>query len=142
MKYLIFSFLCVLSLNLSAQNWQYNLDDAKTLAKDNSKQILLVFSGSDWCAPCIKLEKKIWNSQTFQDYAEKNLVLLRADFPRLKKNKPSQVQQTHNKFLAKNYNPKGYFPFVVLMDADGQVLNQLGYKNFEPQDYINAINAY
>ena len=142
MKYLLYAFLCVFSINLSAQNWQYNLDEAKTLSKEENKQILLVFSGSDWCAPCIKLEKKIWNSQTFKDYAEKNLVLLRADFPRLKKNKPSQVQQAHNKFLAENYNPKGYFPFVVLMDAGGQILNQLGYKNFEPQDYINAINAY
>lgn len=127
---------------MNAQDWQLNLDESKELAQNENKQILLVFSGSDWCAPCIKLEKKIWKSQDFQDYAKDNLVLLRADFPRLKKNQPSKKQQEHNNMLAENYNPNGYFPFVVLMDAQGKVLNQLGYKNIDPKTYIIAINDY
>jgi hypothetical protein len=44
-----------------------------------------VFSGSDWCAPCIKLDKSIWQSTEFKEYAASNLILERADFP--KKNK-------------------------------------------------------
>lgn len=140
---LIFQFTFLLiGLSLSAQNWQLNFDKAKQIAQDDNKQILLVFSGSDWCAPCIKLEKQIWNSQTFQNYAKDNLVLIKADFPRLKKNQPSKDQQEHNNMLAENYNPNGYFPLVVLMDAKGKVLNQLGYKNVEPQSYITDINAY
>ena len=142
MKFFLYAFLFLLSINVTAQNWKNNLDQAKSIAKEEGKQILLVFSGSDWCAPCIKLEKKIWSSQTFQDYAENNLVLLRADFPKLKKNKPSKEQQDHNKKLAEKYNTKGYFPFVVLVDAEGEILNQLGYKNVDPQAYIKSINAY
>ncbi|MGX1025107.1 thioredoxin family protein [Flavobacterium sp. CS20] len=131
-----------ISLTLSAQDWQSNLDKSKQLAQDENKQILLVFSGSDWCAPCIKLEKKIWTSEVFQNYAKDNLVLLKADFPRFKKNQLPKDQQEHNKWLAEHYNPKGYFPLVVLMDANGKVLNQLGYENVDPQAYIKAINAY
>jgi len=142
MKYFLYGILFVLSLNSTAQNWHNNLDDAREIAKKEHKHILLVFSGSDWCAPCIKLEKQIWSSKAFQDYAKENLVLLRADFPRLNKNQPSKDQQEHNNMLAENYNAKGYFPFVVLMDAQGEVLNQLGYKNIEPESYIKAINAY
>ncbi len=142
MKLIFQTFLFLISLTLSAQDWQLNLDKTKELAQNENKQILLVFSGSDWCAPCIKLEKKIWNSEAFQSYAKDNLVLLRADFPRLKKNQPSKEQQEHNNMLAENYNPRGYFPFVVLMDANGDVLNQLSYKNVEPQSYIKAINDY
>ncbi|RRO12525.1 thioredoxin family protein [Flavobacteriaceae bacterium 14752] len=134
--------LLLITLSINAQDWQLNLDESKELAQNENKQILLVFSGSDWCAPCIKLEKKIWKSQDFQDYAKDNLVLLRADFPRLKKNQPSKEQQEHNNTLAENYNPNGYFPFVVLMDAKGAVLNQLGYKNIDPESYIKAINDY
>ncbi len=142
MKLIFQTLLLLVSLTLSAQNWELNLEQSKEIAQNESKHILLVFSGSDWCAPCIKLEKKIWNSQDFQDYAKDNLVLLRADFPRLKKNQPSKEQQKHNNKLAENYNPKGYFPFVVLMDAKGKVLNQLGYKNIDPKSYIKAINDY
>lgn len=142
MKNFLQLFFLLISLSMNAQDWQLNLDESKELAQNENKQILLVFSGSDWCAPCIKLEKKIWKSQDFQDYAKDNLVLLRADFPRLKKNQPSKKQQEHNNMLAENYNPNGYFPFVVLMDAQGKVLNQLGYKNIDPKTYIIAINDY
>lgn len=142
MKLIFQTFLLLISLTLSAQNWELNLEKSKEIAQNENKHILLVFSGSDWCAPCIKLEKQIWTSKEFQNYAKDNLVLLRADFPRLKKNQPTKAQQEHNNKLAENYNPNGYFPFVVLMDDKGKVLNQLGYKNIEPQSYIKAINDY
>lgn len=58
-KNLLFVLLLVNSL-LIAQNWQTNFEEAKVLAQKENKNIVLVFSGSDWCAPCMKLEKNIW----------------------------------------------------------------------------------
>lgn len=139
MKLLILIIASVLSLSTVAQNWVYDLEEAKTKAQQENKQILLVFSGSDWCAPCIKLDRQIWQTKVFKNHAKENLVLLKADFPKRKKNQLPKIQQDKNKALAETYNTKGYFPFVVLLDADGQVMNQLGYKNLTPTKYIEAI---
>ena len=142
MKHVWYSLFLIFSLSLSAQNWVTDFETAKTKAEQENKQILLVFSGSDWCAPCIKLDKNIWQTNTFQDYAKIHFILLRADFPRRKKNQLSEQQQKHNNNLAEQYNPNGYFPLVVLLNADGNILNKLGYKALETQAYINEINTY
>jgi thioredoxin-related protein len=142
MKYLLYSLFFTFSLSISAQNWGSDLSEVKATASQEDKQILLVFSGSDWCAPCMKLEKNVWQTEVFKKHSKDNLVLLKADFPSRKKNQLPQEQQDKNNALAEQYNPKGYFPFVVLLDANGKVLNQLGYKSLEPQAYINEIYNY
>src|SRR4249920_1644691 len=101
---LSFLFPFLLSGSLT---WLTNLDDAKQLAKTKNEFILLNFSGSDWCGPCIRLHKEIFDSETFLQYAESNLVLLNADFPRMKKNQLPTENQKQNDELAEKYNPKG-----------------------------------
>ena len=64
------------------QNWLLDWDKAIEIAIENKQDILLVFSGSDWCIPCIRLENEVWNSKEFIEYANNNLVLYRADFPK------------------------------------------------------------
>lgn len=142
MKHVWYSLFLIFSLSLSAQNWVTDFETAKTKAEQENKQILLVFSGSDWCAPCMKLEKNVWQTDVFKKHAKDNLVLLRADFPSRKKNQLPEEQQQKNKALAEQFNPKGYFPFVVLLNTKGEVLNQLGYKSASPQEYIKNIYAY
>jgi thioredoxin-related protein len=139
MKKIIFYLLICLSVPAFAQDWQYDLDQAKIEAKQNQKQILLVFSGSDWCAPCIKLDQEIWQTDTFKKHALKKLVLVKADFPKLKSNRLSKEQNLKNAALADKYNPNGYFPLVILLNKNGEVINQLGYKNLSPEQYISAI---
>jgi thioredoxin-related protein len=139
MKLSLLMISLALSLSTYAQNWVYDFNEAKILAEQENKQILLVFSGSDWCAPCIKLDRQIWQTKVFKNHAKENLVLLKADFPKRKKNQLPKIQQDKNKALAETYNTKGYFPFVVLLDANGKVINQLGYKNLTPTKYIEAI---
>jgi len=130
-----------LGLTSFAQDWTYDIEEAKTQAKKNNKDILLLFSGSDWCAPCIKLDRQIWQSEQFKAHASEKLILVRADFPRRKSNKPSKAIQDKNNALAAEYNTSGYFPFVLLLNSEGEVLNKLGYKNISPNDYITAIYA-
>lgn len=136
----LLSIICfVLGFATYAQNWQHNFKEAKAEAQKEQKQILLVFSGSDWCAPCIKLDNQIWQSDAFKAHAKKHLVLLRADFPKRKNNQLQKEQQNENNALAEKYNNNGYFPFVVLLNAKGEIVNQLGYKNLSPIEYIKAI---
>lgn len=126
---------------LSAQHWETNITDATTLAKKSNHNIILVFSGSDWCAPCIKLDKTIWQSEEFQSYANDHWVMLRADFPRKKGNKLSESQMNLNAQLAEKYNKNGAFPLVVVLDPSGQILGKMGYKNVSPLEYIEFLKA-
>ena len=136
-------FVCVMSFSLQtyAQDWTYNFKEAVHESKKSDKLMMLVFQGSDWCAPCINLDKKIWNSEEFKEYANNNYVMLRADFPRKKKNALSEIQQKKNNRLAELYNKNGYFPFVVILDKSGKKLGEMGYLKISPNEYINKINS-
>jgi thioredoxin-related protein len=106
----------------SANDWGHNLQEAIKTAKESHKCILLNFSGSDWCGPCIKLHKEVFTSDDFISIATQKLVLVNADFPRNKKNQLSAAQQKLNDDMAEQYNTKGDFPLTVLLDANGKVV--------------------
>lgn len=132
-------------INLSttfAQNWQTDFTTAKEKASQENKPIVLVFQGSDWCAPCIKLDLEIWSTDTFKAYAKDNYVMLQADFPRKKKNALSETQTKANAKLAETYNQEGMFPLVVILDKKGNVLGKTSYKKTTPKAYIEEINTF
>ncbi|MDO5988538.1 thioredoxin family protein [Flavivirga amylovorans] len=141
MKYINILMLFIASLSFS-QNWNTNFEDAKKMAEKKEQNVILVFSGSDWCAPCIKLEKEVWSSQVFKNYAKEHYVLLKADFPRRKKNALHKDIQKQNNQLAERYNKNGYFPLVVVLNKNGDVLGQVGYNKMKPEDYINVLNSF
>lgn len=104
--------------------WGNDFDKAKIESLESKKLILLYFSGSDWCGPCIKLKKDVLETDEFIDFASNKLVLVRADFPRMKKNQLDKVQTEKNEKLAEKYNNKGKFPLTVLLDSSGKVLKE------------------
>ena len=143
MKIIIALFIIFLGSGIIfAQDWQTDLAVAKEMSKAGDKPIILVFQGSDWCAPCIKLEKKIWSSEEFREYAYDHFVMLLADFPRKKQNRLPVEQKNKNEQLAETYNPNGYFPLVVVLDKDGRLLGQTGYKNISVKEYINLLESF
>ncbi len=142
MKHLVFFVNMFFFLSTSAQDWNCDYKDVLEKASTENKHILLVFSGSDWCAPCIKLDKEIWQSDTFKKYAEENLMLYKADFPRKKKNKLPEELILRNKKLADKYNPLGYFPLVLLLDKNENILGKLGYKNNTPSEYVLHLTTF
>ena len=141
MKFIIFSLLA--GLWLVAPEWQLNFDQAKTEARQSHKLILLNFSGSDWCGPCIKLKQDVFGATDFQQFAADHLVLVRADFPRHAKNQLDKQQTARNEALAETYNRQGKFPFTVLLDAEGRVLREWdGYpKSLTVPAFIETIQA-
>ena len=126
----------------ASQEWLTDYPSAQRQASEEQKPIVLVFQGSDWCAPCIKLERNIWSSSDFKDYAKDNLVLVKADFPRKKRNAISTKQEKANKVLADKYNKNGIFPLVIMLDADGNVLGKTGYKKLKPAEYIDLLESF
>lgn len=108
--------------SFTATEWQPDLETAKKVAAEKHRIILLNFSGSDWCGPCMRMRKEIFDSKVFSDMADNSLVMLNADFPRNKKNQLPKDKQKANDQLADKYNPEGKFPFTVLIDANGKVI--------------------
>jgi thioredoxin-related protein len=121
MKLITIIFLSIFSFN-STIEWTTDFSKAITEASAKNKYILLNFSGSDWCGPCMKLKKEILDSQDFLKFADAKLVLVRADFPRSKKNRLSPELTKHNEALAEKYNKEGKFPLTVLIDSEGNVV--------------------
>lgn len=123
--------------------WLGDFSKAKAEAVASHKLILINFSGSDWCGPCIRLRKEILESDKFNDFATDKLVLVRADFPRQKKNQLSKEQVKLNEALADQYNPDGKFPFTLLVDEHGKVLTQWdGYPNESADQFIEQVKAF
>jgi len=115
-------------------------DSTFALAKKENKNILLVFTGSDWCAPCIRFEKKVLDDPSFIKYANDHLVLMNADFPQTKKLSPQIVEE--NERLAAKYNPSGSFPLIVLLKPDEEVVAYLDYRNEDVNQFIAMVNRY
>jgi thioredoxin-related protein len=130
----------MLTLLCSFTLWETNFETAKQKAKESHKYILLNFSGSDWCGPCRMLKQEFFESDAFKQYADSNLILLNADFPRQKKNQLSKEQQTQNDKLADKFNAGGFFPYTLLLDESGNVVKTWeGLPKKKVADFVDEI---
>ena len=107
--------------------WLLDLSAAQALAKATNRPLLAVFSGSDWCKPCIMYEQEVFSKPEFMAYAKDKLVLAHFDFPRLKKNQPSAAQLKLNEAAASQLNHEGDYPLAVVVSPEGKVLAKTGY---------------
>lgn len=144
MKRILFILITIIATSnvVTAQDWHTDFEKAKTIASTSNKTIVLVFQGSDWCAPCIKLDRSVWSTEAFKNYASENFVMVQADFPRKKANALSEEQTAANAQLAETYNKRGIFPFVVVIDDSGKVLGETSYKKTTPEGYIETLNGF
>lgn len=116
--------------------WETDLEVAKKRAKDEHKEILADFTGSDWCGWCIKLKKEVFDQPEFQEYAKKHLVMLELDFPR-KKELPAKEKEQNEK-LSEEFKVDG-FPTILLMNSRGKEINRTGYQEGGPAKYVEHL---
>lgn len=140
MKKVISLLLFLLSTFIFSQEKFNTFKEIKSSAEIENKNILLKFSGSDWCIPCIKLQKKVIDLPVFQEYISKNLIYIEADFPR-KKGKLSKELFSRNKELADIYNNQGVFPKMILLDKNGKTLKVWeGFDKTTAESMIKEMN--
>jgi len=130
-------FTLVLDIQSEAQVFQH-ADSAFSASSEHGKPLLLIFSGSDWCPNCRRLEKSVLNTPEFSNYLKENIILLTADFPQRKKQEAALKEQ--NEKLAEKYNPQGLFPTLVLFEPGGNKKSYIGYKNQTPDEFIDILN--
>jgi thioredoxin-related protein len=135
----LFLLLFVGTLYCAVANAQLieNPDKAFALARQTGKNVMLVFSGSDWCIPCIQFNKQILFDSRFLRYAGDNLVLLEADFPQRKKIAAPLKSQYDS--LAADFNPDGAFPRIVLLSPERKLITNVPFRQTTPDDFISTL---
>lgn len=121
-------------------SWHTQLEPAIAEAKSEEKAILMVFSGSDWCKPCIRLKEEVFEQASFATSTQGKFSLLKVDFPRRRKNKLSQEVLDYRASLAERYNPKGYFPWVLILDKEGKKIREIEYKGGGLTSFLQQLN--
>jgi thioredoxin-related protein len=116
------SFFILVLVCISGTILANRLESAEQKAKTEHKFILLNFSGSDWCGPCIRMTREVLGNEDFQKFVTSNLVFINADFPRSQKHRLSPEIKKENDELAEKYNAEGTFPCTMLLDSNGKVI--------------------
>ena len=120
------------------EGWSSDFEAAKKQAAETKKDLLIDFTGSDWCGWCIKLNKEVFSQEPFKAGVKDKFVLVELDYPR-DKSKLSAATLKQNEELAKKYPISGY-PTILLTDADGKPYAATGYKAGGPEAYVKHLD--
>jgi thioredoxin-related protein len=132
-----FATLLLISLPASAAElWTTDLAAAKTQAASEHKDLLLEFTGSDWCAACVMLKKEVFDTEKFQQEAPSHFVLVELDYPRARP-QPAAVRK-QNKELQKQFAIEIY-PTLYLADEKGRPYARIGYQAGGPEKFLLAL---
>jgi thiol:disulfide interchange protein len=104
--------------------WMTDIDTAIAKAKKEKKNVLVEFTGSDWCPPCIMMHEKVFSKKKFTDAAKKNFILVKIDIP----NKDKELKKKNAKVMDK-YGVNSV-PTVVLFDSDGEEFHRFSASQF------------
>jgi protein disulfide-isomerase len=122
--------------------WQIDYDKALAAAKAEDRPLFINFTGSDWCGPCIEMHKRVFSQKEFMEYADKHLVLVEVDYPKIKALSDEVKQQNERLKSEFNINKLG-FPTIALVDSSGKLLGtSTGYDDEKPADIIARIEKW
>ncbi|MGE4563358.1 MAG: thioredoxin family protein [Victivallaceae bacterium] len=133
----IFSGILTLQAVPPNSGWFTSLPAAQKVAKAGNKKIYALFTGSDWCPYCVKLEKDVLKQKKFDEFAKDKLVLLYLDFPRGRK-LPAKESEA-NRALYEKYGVEG-FPTAVILDSEGNAIDKIVGPN-PVEDYLKRLQA-
>jgi len=125
--------------------WFTDLTKAQVQAKMEKKLVLLFFHGSDWCPPCVQMQRHVIDSPEFAQFARQSLVLVNVDFP--EKAKQSQELRRANLALKTRFNlspewGEGYPTLVLLNEAGETVFQETGYAGGGPAALIPMLKRH
>ena len=145
LKELVVTLLLISTSLLANKNeikFENNVEEAFKIAMSEKKSVLVYFSGSDWCRPCMQLHKEVFESESFSNFTASNLVIVRLDFPAKSENKLSEEQTEYNNSMAKELNKKGIFPLMILFDSNNNNLIEIaGYNRLGSEKIIEQFKS-
>ncbi|MBL7215575.1 MAG: thioredoxin family protein [Phycisphaerae bacterium] len=121
----------------STDHWMTDFEKAKQTAREEDKDLLIDFAGSDWCYWCQRLDKEVFSKTAFLQEAGKQFVFVLLDFPNDKSGQTAEIQR-QNERLARQFDVEG-FPTVFLTDANGRPYARTGYMEGGAQTYLEHL---
>lgn len=119
--------------------WSTDAEAAVKQAADEKKDLLVLFTGSDWCPPCIKLEQQVLGTEEFAQQSASRFVLLKLDFPQ---NTPqSEELQKQNGAWADRFGVEG-FPTLILLDQEQRPYAFTGFREEGPDAYLSHLSEF
>jgi thiol-disulfide isomerase/thioredoxin len=118
--------------------WVKNWGEAQAQAKKENKDLLINFTGSDWCGWCIRLESEVFSHAAFLEQATKQFVFVFLDFPNDPALKAAVVDAALNEKLKTTYDVRG-FPSILLTTAEGLPYGRTGYQEGGPEAYLTHL---
>jgi len=140
-KTILTSLLLALTVSISTaagDEWMTDFEAAKQKAAAENKDLLVNFTGSDWCSWCIKLVDEVFKHDAFKKGVADNFVLVELDFPQ-DKSKLDESTQKQNEMLQEKYSIQG-FPTILLLDDQGRPYAQTGYQAGGPEKYLAHLD--
>jgi len=140
--YLIFCFISLLGFSQEKTDsgfWVKDFEKAITISKKEKRPIVLYFTGSDWCKPCMLLKEDFFENEKLDAY-KSSFVFLKIDIPR-NADLLTENQKTENYKLLDTYNPGKVFPLVNILNHKGKVLDKAsGYSSLrDPKYYFELL---
>ncbi|MCW1884857.1 thioredoxin family protein [Luteolibacter flavescens] len=128
----------VTSAFAGGEGWTHDFAAAKKQADSEKKDLLMDFTGSDWCGWCIKLNDEVFKHDAFKTGVKDKFVLVELDYPE-DKSKLSEETQKQNEELQGKYGIQG-FPTILLCDAEGKPFAKTGYQAGGPEKYVAHLD--
>ncbi len=122
----IITFVLILACSgmAAASGWTTNLDSALASAKKNKKFVLVQFTGSDWCPPCMMMHDKVFSKSSFTGPVSRKFILVKIDTP-----KSDKKLTEKNRKVMRDYKVTGV-PTILLFGDDGREFSRFGAAEF------------
>lgn len=129
-------FLALVSAAFAGEGWLTDIPTGLLKAKKEHKVVLVEFTGSDWCPPCMMMHREVFSKASFVKKASKNFVLVKIDIPR-----SNPALYNKNKQVIVDYKVAGV-PTVLLLDAEGKEITRFSASRYNTvKRFIDHINA-
>jgi thioredoxin-related protein len=121
--------------------WLDDFRQAKFISNRLRRPLFLYFTQSDGNEYAERFEQEIFQTDAFRQYARKNLVLLKLDYPKTEEKQKAQPEalRQQNKELADQYAIRGY-PMVILLNFMGQRIGESKYMKGGPDYFIKELD--
>ena len=135
------AFLGFTSAFAGGEGWTHDFAAARKQAADEKKDLLIDFTGSDWCGWCERLNEQVFIHAPFKAGVKDKFVLVELDYPQKPENvaKLSDETKAQNKELQAKYSINGY-PTILLCDAEGRPYAKTGFQKGGPEKYVTHLD--
>lgn len=119
-------------------SWATNYSDAVSNANTLNKPVVILFTGTNWCPACMKLEKEVLTQPEFARLVGSNFVFLKAEFPDYSE---SSMMGSPYRSIMLRYNVEA-FPTFIVINPSGQILGRVDYQSGGPSAYAQALQRF